>query len=121
MTSRFWRSARGRAAVLQPDPRRRRYLSEQVTGAPLPRYPSTARLQRALWHHDRSHPDIIETAVGETNPDADHFEGRQRFPARVRRHTPRDPGGPGECPVFKPNGTQVPLGQVAEIAGAGRR
>lgn len=60
--------------------------------------------------------DVIETAVGETNLTLT-VEGRQRFPVRVRyaaaqRATPQALGG-----VLVPalNGTQVPLGQLADI------
>jgi Cu(I)/Ag(I) efflux system membrane protein CusA/SilA len=60
--------------------------------------------------------DVIETAVGETNLTLT-IEGRQRFPVRVRygsayRASPQALGG-----VLVPalNGTQLPLGQLAEI------
>src|SRR5437870_1637167 len=60
--------------------------------------------------------DVIETAVGETNLTLT-IEGRQRFPVRVR-YAPEyraDPAALGGVLVTAPNGTQVPLGQVAEI------
>src|SRR3989441_4636913 len=60
--------------------------------------------------------DVIETAVGETNLTLT-IEGRQRFPVRVR-YAPqyRTSGGDlGSVLVTAPNGTQVPLGQLADI------
>jgi Cu(I)/Ag(I) efflux system membrane protein CusA/SilA len=60
--------------------------------------------------------DVIETAVGETNLTLT-IEGRQRFPVRVRygaayRSSPEALGG---VLVTAPNGTQVPLAQLADI------
>jgi Cu(I)/Ag(I) efflux system membrane protein CusA/SilA len=60
--------------------------------------------------------DVIETAVGETNLTLT-IEGRQRFPVRVRyaaayRSSPEALAG---VLVTAPNGTQVPLGQLAQI------
>jgi Cu(I)/Ag(I) efflux system membrane protein CusA/SilA len=60
--------------------------------------------------------DVIETAVGETNLTLT-IERRQRFPVRVRyaaayRTSPEALSG---VLVTAPNGTQVPLGQLAEI------
>ena len=60
--------------------------------------------------------DVIETAVGETNLTLT-IEGRQRFPVRVR-YAPqyRASGGAlGSVLVTAPNGTQVPLAQLADI------
>ena len=60
--------------------------------------------------------DVIETAVGETNLTLT-IEGRQRFPVRVR-YAPqyRTSGGDlGSVLVTAPNGTQVPLAQLADI------
>jgi len=51
------------------------------------------------------------------------IEGRQRFPVRVR-YAPEyraDPAALGGVLVTAPNGTQVPLGQVAEIAASPAR
>lgn len=60
--------------------------------------------------------DVIETAVGETNLTVT-IEGRQRFPVRVRyaseyRNTPETLGS---VLVTAPNGTQLPLSQLADI------
>src|SRR5262249_2053382 len=60
--------------------------------------------------------DVIETAVGETNLTLT-IEGRQRFPIRVR-YAPQDrtdAQGLGGVLVTGSNGTQVPLGQLADI------
>jgi Cu(I)/Ag(I) efflux system membrane protein CusA/SilA len=60
--------------------------------------------------------DVIETAVGETNLTLT-IEGRQRFPVRVR-YAPEyraHAQALGSVLVTGPNGTQVPLSQVAEI------
>ena len=60
--------------------------------------------------------DVIETAVGETNLTLT-IEGRQRFPVRVR-YAPEYRASAqalGSVLVTAPNGTQVPLGQIAEI------
>src|SRR5207245_11254261 len=60
--------------------------------------------------------DVIETAVGETNLTLT-IEGQQRFPVRVR-YAPqyRASGGAlGSVLVTAPNGTQVPLAQLAHI------
>jgi copper/silver efflux system protein len=54
--------------------------------------------------------------VGETNLTLT-IEGRQRFPVRVRYASPyrATPEAIASIPVPAPNGTQVPLGQVAAI------
>jgi copper/silver efflux system protein len=60
--------------------------------------------------------DVIETAVGETNLTLT-IEGRQRFPVRVR-YAPEyraNAQALGSVLVTAPNGTQVPLGQLADI------
>jgi Cu(I)/Ag(I) efflux system membrane protein CusA/SilA len=60
--------------------------------------------------------DVIETAVGESNLTLT-IEGRQRFPVRVRYAAPyrSSPEALGSVLVAAPNGTQVPLGQLAQI------
>ena len=60
--------------------------------------------------------DVIETAVGETNLTLT-IEGRQRFPVRVR-YAPQYRTSAqmlGSVLVTAPNGTQVPLAQLADI------
>jgi Cu(I)/Ag(I) efflux system membrane protein CusA/SilA len=108
--------ARTVAAVLQRIPGAVDVYPEQVTGAPYldirvdreaaARYGITAGVIQ----------DVIETAVGETNLTLT-IEGRQRFPVRVRYASPyrATPEALVGIPVPAPNGTQVPLGQVATI------
>jgi Cu(I)/Ag(I) efflux system membrane protein CusA/SilA len=60
--------------------------------------------------------NVIETAIGE-NDLTTTIEGRQRFPVRVR-YAPefrRDQGDIANVLVTGANGTQIPLGQVADI------
>ncbi|PYM94341.1 MAG: CusA/CzcA family heavy metal efflux RND transporter [Candidatus Rokuibacteriota bacterium] len=60
--------------------------------------------------------DVIETAVGETHLTVT-IEGRQRFPVRVR-YAPEyraNAQALGSVLVAAPNGTPVPLGQLAAI------
>src|SRR2546425_5829514 len=89
---------------------------EQVTGAP---YLDVRVKREAAARYGitvGAVQDVIETAVGETNLTLT-IEGRQRFPVRVR-YAPEDRADPaalGGVLVTAPNGTQVPLGQVAEI------
>jgi len=61
--------------------------------------------------------DVIETAIGGKNLTTT-IEGRQRFPVRVRyaRDFREDPAGLRNVLVAAPNGTQVPLGMVADIS-----
>src|ERR671925_638568 len=108
--------ARAVADVLRRIPGAADVYPEQVTGAPYldvrvnreaaARYGITAGVVQ----------DVIETAIGETNLTLT-IEGRQRFPVRVR-YAPQyraDPEALGGVLVTAPNGTQVPLGQVATI------
>src|SRR3989475_750512 len=89
---------------------------EQVTGAP---YLDVRVNREAAARYGitvGAIQDVIETAVGETNLTLT-IEGRQRFPVRVR-YAPqyRTSGGDlGSVLVTAPNGTQVPLGQLADI------
>jgi Cu(I)/Ag(I) efflux system membrane protein CusA/SilA len=62
---------------------------------------------------------VIESAVGETVLTMT-IEGRQRFPVRVR-YAPQyraDPEALGQVLVASPQGTQIPLGQLARITHA---
>src|SRR5262245_65601297 len=63
-----------------------------------------------------SFQEVLGGAVCQTDM-ALTIEGRQRFPVRVRYalHTRATPEALASVPVPAPNGTQVPLGQVAEI------
>ncbi len=90
--------------------------AEQVTGAP---YLDVRVNREAAARYGitvGAIQDVIETAVGETNLSVT-IEGRQRFPVRVR-YAPQyraDARALGSVLVTAPNGTQVPLGQLAEI------
>jgi copper/silver efflux system protein len=64
----------------------------------------------------RAIQDVIETAIGENNITTT-IEGRRRFPVRVR-YAPqyrRDPQDLANVLVTGSTGTQIPLGQVADI------
>src|SRR6266702_1751346 len=108
--------ARAVAVVLQRIPGAVDVYPEQVTGAP---YLDVRVNREAAARYGitvGAIQDVIETAVGETNL-ALTIEGRQRFPVRVR-YAPEyrsDPATLAGVLVTAPNGTQVPLGQVAEI------
>jgi copper/silver efflux system protein len=90
--------------------------AEQVTGAP---YLDVRVNRQAAARYGitvGAIQDVIETAVGETNLTLT-IEGRQRFPVRVR-YAPEyraNPQALGSVLVTAPNGTQVPLGQLAGI------
>ncbi len=89
---------------------------EQVTGAP---YLDVRVNREAAARYGitvGAIQDVIETAVGETNLTLT-IEGRQRFPVRVR-YAPEYRASPealGRVLVAAPNGTPVPLGQLATI------
>jgi Cu(I)/Ag(I) efflux system membrane protein CusA/SilA len=108
--------ARAVAEVLRQIPGAVDVYPEQVTGAP---YLDIRVNREAAARYGISVgaiQDVIETAVGETNLTLT-IEGRQRFPVRVRyasrfRSTPE---ALNSVLVASPNGTQVPLGQVATI------
>src|SRR3989441_4356409 len=89
---------------------------EQVTGAPYLDIEVDRKAAARYGITLGAVQDVIETAVGETNLTLT-IEGRQRFPVRVR-YAPQyraDPEALGSVLVTAPNGTQVPLGQVAAI------
>jgi copper/silver efflux system protein len=62
---------------------------------------------------------VIEIAIGETTLTTT-IEGRQRFPVRVRyaQEYRSDPEALGRVLVASPNGTQIPLAQLARIEHA---
>src|SRR5262245_13518029 len=108
--------ARAVAEVLRAIPGSADVYPEQVTGAP---YLDIRVNREAAARYGISVgaiQDVIETAVGETNLTLT-IEGRQRFPVRVRYapHARATLEALASVPVPAPNGTQVPLGQVAEI------
>src|SRR5437867_8479193 len=89
---------------------------EQVTGAP---YLDVRVNRQAAARYGitvGAIQDVIETAIGESNLTLT-IEGRQRFPVRVR-YAPEYRASAqalGSVLVTAPNGTQVPLGQLADI------
>src|SRR5712664_3078171 len=108
--------ARAIAEVLRQIPGAADVYPEQITGAP---YLDIRVKREAAARYGitvGAVQDVIETAVGETNLTLT-IEGRQRFPVRVR-YAPEyraDPAALAGVLVTGPNGTQVPLGQVADI------
>jgi len=108
--------ARVAAELLRQIPGAADVYPEQVTGAPY----LDIRINRAAAARYGitvgAIQDVIETAVGETNLTVT-IEGRQRFPVRVR-YAPEyrtSADALGGVLVTAPNGTQVPLAQVADI------
>ncbi len=89
---------------------------EQVTGAPYLDVRVNRETAARYGITVGAVQDVLETAVGESNLTLT-VEGRQRFPVRVR-YAPQyraDPQALGSVLVTAPNGTQVPLGQLASI------
>jgi copper/silver efflux system protein len=89
---------------------------EQVTGAPYLDIRVNREAAARYGIGVGTIQDVIETAVGETNLTLT-IEGRQRFPVRVRyaaryRSSPEALGG---VVITAPNGTHVPLAQLADI------
>jgi len=108
--------ARVIADVLRPIPGAADVYPEQVTGTPYLDIRVNREAAARYGITVGAVQDVIETAVGETNLTLT-IEGRQRFPVRVR-YAPEyraDPAALAGVLVNAPNGTQVPLGQVAEI------
>jgi Cu(I)/Ag(I) efflux system membrane protein CusA/SilA len=108
--------ARAVADALRQIPGAADVYPEQITGAPY----LDVRVNRVAAARYGitvgAVQDVIETAVGETNLTLT-IEGRQRFPVRVRYAAQyRASGGAlGGVLVTAPNGTQVPLAQLADI------
>src|SRR6266850_921583 len=104
------------AEILRQIPGAADVYPEQITGAP---YIDVRVNREAAARYGitvGAVQDVIETAVGETNLTLT-IEGRQRFPVRVR-YAPQyrsDAQSLGSVLVTGPNGTQVPLGQLADI------
>ena len=108
--------ARAVAEALRTIPGAVDVYHEQVTGAP---YLDVRVNREAAARYGISVgvvQDVIETAVGETNLTLT-IEGRQRFPVRVRYASEYrvSPQALGSVLVTAPNGTQVPLGQTADL------
>jgi Cu(I)/Ag(I) efflux system membrane protein CusA/SilA len=108
--------ARAVAEALRKIPGAADVYPEQVTGAPYLDIRVNREAAARYGIPVGAVQDVIETAVGETNLTLT-IEGRQRFPVRVR-YAPQyraTAQALGSVLVTAPNGTQVPLGQLAEI------
>jgi copper/silver efflux system protein len=108
--------ARAVADVLRKVPGAADVYPEQVTGAPYLDIRVNREEAARYGITVGAVQDVIETAVGESNLTLT-IEGRQRFPMRVRYAPQYRASAPalGSVLVTAPNGTQVPLGQIAEI------
>ena len=108
--------ARAAADLLRQVPGAADVYPEQVTGAPYLDIKVNRAAAARYGITVGAIQDVIETAVGETNLTVT-IEGRQRFPMRVRyapeyRTSVEALGG---VLITAPNGTQVPLAQVADL------
>jgi Cu(I)/Ag(I) efflux system membrane protein CusA/SilA len=108
--------ARAVAHVLREVPGAADVYPEQVTGAPYLDIKINREAAARYGITVGAIQDVIETAVGETNLSVT-IEGRQRFPVRVRyaQAYRSDLRALGSVLVAAPNGTQVPLGQLATL------
>ncbi len=111
--------ARAVADVLKAIPGAADVYPEQVTGAPYLDIRVNREAAARYGITVGAIQDVIETAVGETNLTMT-IEGRKRFPVRVRYAAPyrASPQALGRVLVTAPNGTQVPLAQVADLRQA---
>jgi Cu(I)/Ag(I) efflux system membrane protein CusA/SilA len=108
--------ARAVAEVLRRIPGAVDIYPEQVTGAPYLDIRVNREAAARYGITVGAIQDVIETAVGEMNLTLT-IEGRQRFPVRVR-YAPQYRASAvslASVLVAAPNGTQVPLGQLADI------
>ncbi len=108
--------ARAVAEVLRKIPGAADVYPEQVTGAPYLDIRVNREAAARYGITVGAIQDVIETAVGETNLTLT-IEGQQRFPVRVR-YAPQYRASAqalGSVLVAAPNGTQIPLGHLAEI------
>src|SRR6266851_1886923 len=108
--------ARAVADVLRKIPGAVDVYPEQVTGAPYLDIRVNREAAARYGITVGAVQDAIETAVGESNLMVT-IEGRQRFPVRVRYAAQYRTSASALAGVLvtAPNGTQVPLGQLAEI------
>ncbi|HSF33753.1 MAG TPA: CusA/CzcA family heavy metal efflux RND transporter [Candidatus Tectomicrobia bacterium] len=108
--------ARAVAAVLRTVPGAADVYPEQVTGAPYLDIRVNREVAARYGITVGTIQDVIETAVGEMNLTMT-IEGRQRFPVRVR-YAPEFRASAEALAgilVAAPNGSQIPLGQLADI------
>src|SRR6266850_2200352 len=108
--------ARAIADALRRIPGAADVYPEQVTGAPYLDIRVNREAAARYGIGVGAIQDVIETAVGETNLTLT-IEGRQRFPVRVRYAAAyrSSPQALGSVVVTAPNGTQVPLAQLADL------
>jgi copper/silver efflux system protein len=108
--------ARAIAEVLRQIPGAADVYPEQVTGAPYLDIKVNRDAAARYGISVGAIQDVIETAVGETNL-AVTIEGRQRFPVRVRyaEEYRKNAQALAGVVVAAPNGTQVPLAQLATL------
>ncbi len=108
--------ARAVAEVLRRIPGAVDVYPEQITGAPYLDIRVNREAAARYGITVGTIQDVIETAVGEMNLTLT-IEGRQRFPVRVRYAPPYRASAEALAGVLvaAPNGTQVPLGQLADI------
>jgi copper/silver efflux system protein len=108
--------ARAVAEVLRSIPGAVDVYPEQITGAPYLDIRVNREAAARYGITVGTIQDVIETAVGEMNLTLT-IEGRQRFPVRVRYAPPYRASAEALAGVLvaAPNGTQVPLGQLADI------
>ena len=104
------------AAELRRVPGAANASPEPLTGAPYVDI-TIDRAAAARYGIDvRAIQEVVDTGIGETNLTVT-IEGRRRFPARVR-YAPEFRSGPealGKLVVPSPNGSQIPLSQLATI------
>jgi Cu(I)/Ag(I) efflux system membrane protein CusA/SilA len=108
--------ARAVAEVLRKIPGAADVYPEQVTGAPYLDIRVNREAAARYGITVGAIQEVIETAVGEMNLTMT-IEGRQRFPVRVR-YAPAYRASAealADVLVAAPNGTQVPLGALADI------
>src|SRR5437867_2110981 len=108
--------ARAIADALRQIPGAADVYPEQVTGAPYLDIRVNREAAARYGITVGAIQDVVETAVGETNLTLT-IEGRQRFPVRVR-YAPEyrtSAQALGSVLVTAPNGTQIPLAQLADI------
>jgi Cu(I)/Ag(I) efflux system membrane protein CusA/SilA len=111
--------ARAVAEVLRTIPGAADVYPEQVTGAPYLDIQINREAAARYGITVGAIQDVIEMAVGETTLTMT-IEGRERFPVRVR-YAPEYRASAqalGSVLVSAPNGTPIPLGQLADIRHA---
>src|SRR5881396_4347164 len=90
--------------------------AERITGAPYLEIHINRTAAAKYGINVGDAQDVIESAIGGKNITFT-IEGRQRFPVRVRyaRDFREDIEGLRNVIIASPTGTQIPLGQIADI------